>query len=233
MIRGVRSLAEQRARQQRGGLVTRARLGGEAMTAPARAGFRARFEREALEQAARHGRRLSPAQLAESADALMRAHMAKMTAARLAKRSQRQADQQFSSDEFPNFQLAEITEIMAAARRKAQRDSRQDRVVIEQIAQPMRLCVGCWVDMCPERPFPAEASSMLCAEHLATYTNQIVSQSSCTIQDMDAPSVAGGESPRATVSSTPRQSKTAKQKTRRAPVLPHERSRNLDHQPVL
>jgi len=56
-----------------GGLTTSARLGGMTMTAPARRGFRLRFEREVDPDC-----RLAPAERARRASQLMRAHMLRL-----------------------------------------------------------------------------------------------------------------------------------------------------------
>ena len=56
-----------------GGLTTSARLGGTAMTAPARSGFWRRFEREVDPDG-----RLAPAERATRASRLMRAHMLRL-----------------------------------------------------------------------------------------------------------------------------------------------------------
>lgn len=56
-----------------GGLTTSARLGGTAMTAPARRGFWQRFEREVDPDG-----RLAPAERTKRANQLMRAHMLRL-----------------------------------------------------------------------------------------------------------------------------------------------------------
>ena len=56
-----------------GGLTTSARLGGVAMTAPARRGFWRRFEREVDPDG-----RLNPAERSKRANQLMRAHMLRL-----------------------------------------------------------------------------------------------------------------------------------------------------------
>jgi len=56
-----------------GGLTTSARLGGVAMTAPARRGFRRRFEREVDPED-----RLTPAERTRRASQLMRAYMLRL-----------------------------------------------------------------------------------------------------------------------------------------------------------
>ena len=68
------SLRNQRAAWGRiGGLTTSARLGGVAMTAPARRGFWQRFEREVDPEG-----RLSQAERSKRARQLMRAHMLRL-----------------------------------------------------------------------------------------------------------------------------------------------------------
>lgn len=67
--------AAQRAWGRIGGLVRASRYSADEMLAPARAGFRARFEREVAEAAALRGETLSAAELKVRADRLVRAHM--------------------------------------------------------------------------------------------------------------------------------------------------------------
>lgn len=158
MMRGVNSPAEQRQRQRRGGLTTLARVGGQAMTEPARAGFRARFEREALEYAAAHGQTLTTKQLAEATDARLQAHMSRMAEARLKKAAERKR-RATRAEQAPSQPMT------AQARRSA------TPVTPAVVVRPVRLCVGCWLEMLPGEPFPAETSSILCARHLETYVS--------------------------------------------------------------
>lgn len=168
MLRGALSRAEQRARQRRGGLTTLARLGGEAMTAPARAGFRKRFEREALEYAAAHGQTLTPKQLDEATTARLEAHMAMMTEARVKKHyERRELDQADQRNEQPK-PVAKISPWEPAANRASRRVGGAGAPAIA--VRPLQLCVGCWIELCPDSPFPTEATSILCARHLAAYT---------------------------------------------------------------
>lgn len=164
LLRGTRTRAEQRARQRRGGLTTLARLGGEAMTTPARAGFRKRFEREALEYAAAHGQTLTPQQLDQATTARLEAHMALMTEARLRKHYERR-ELERSEQPKPAAKISPISPWERRASRRAGAGTTPAIVVL-----PLNLCVGCWIELCPDSPFPTEATSILCAQHLAAYT---------------------------------------------------------------
>lgn len=161
MLRGALSRAEQTARQRRGGLTTLARLGGEAMTAPARTAFRKRFEREALEYAAAHGQTLTPQQLDQATTARLEAHMALMTEARLRKRRERRELE-------PSEQPKPTAKISPWEPRASQRTGAGTTPAI--VVRPIQLCVGCWIELCPDSPFPTKATSILCARHLEAYT---------------------------------------------------------------
>lgn len=233
MIRGAQSLAEQTARQRRGGLTTLARLGGEAMTAPARAGFRKRFEQQALELATAQGRTLSPRQLDETATALLRAHMAMMTERRMQKRyeidaTERCGDRHDRFRQHPQSEPHSVEELMAEAEQKALGDDARDRIAIQRVAEPVRLCIGCWLEMWPTEAFPAAASSTLCLRHLESYRLTMMS---------DQPSDGVGHDTQTEVTTRrgaapPKQSRQKQRQTRRAPVLEHERSRDLNHRSV-
>lgn len=240
MIRGVQSLAEQTARQRRGGLTTLARLGGDAMTAPARAGFRKRFEREALELAATQGRTLNQRQLDEATTALLRAHMALMTERRLKKRYELAEERK---RQFPNFDknfgntFDSVEDLMADAERKALGDDPADTRAIRRVVEPVRLCVGCWVELCAGEAFPAEASSTLCARHLENYRLTMTGTMTGTMAQAQPFEVSTHDTQnevtktkRTRGATPPKQAnKQPKPQTRRAPVLEHERSRDLNH----
>lgn len=164
MLRGVLSRSEQTARQRRGGLTTLARLGGEAMTAPARAGFRKRFEREALEYAAAHGQTLTPQQLDQATTARLEAHMALMTEARVKKHYEHREHDRLDRSEQAH-PAAKVSPWEPRTSRRAGGAAPPTSMV-----RPLNLCVGCWIELCPDSPFPTDATSILCARHLAAYT---------------------------------------------------------------
>lgn len=219
MMRGVTDPAMGRIRATRGGLSTLARRGGEAMAATARVGFRKRFEREALKQAEAQGRTLTPQQLDEAANALLRAHMLMMVEKRLEKRYAEAREDNLAVPELrlasrpglaPDASMPDVSidELMAEAERKVASDDPRDVRALQRVAQPLRLCIGCWLEMCPGEPFPSSASSILCPTHLSSY------------MEMAAPAMAA--SPPVVV----------KPKTRNAPRRQPERARGLNHRPL-
>ena len=213
LMSGTTSREESRARQRRGGLTTLARLGGEQMTAPMRAGFRARFEREALELATKRGERLSAKQLDERVTALMRAHMAKMTEARMVKQAERRSR---GEPVRGGGRSGGIDRLMADAQRRAVAEP-ITTAAIQRIVEPVKLCVGCWLEMCVDEPFPSEATSTLCARHLAAYTERpVLYRASSTVIPYTGNRAVSLQSRR---------------NTKSAPV-PLERSRNLNQAAV-